>query len=41
MVWNGKLYCEEFDSHAIICNVGSGFMATDYKSFLQNPGTEG
>ena len=38
MVWDGKLCCEEFDLHAIICNVGSAFMATDYMSFLQNPG---
>ena len=31
----------EFDLHADICNVGSGFLATDYMSFLQSPGTEG
>ena len=31
----------EFDLHADICNVGSGFLSTDYMSFLQSPGTEG
>ena len=29
---------EEFALHADICNLGSGFLATDYMSFLQNPG---
>ena len=38
-VWFG--ICEEFDLHADICNVGPGFMATDYMSFLESPGTEG
>ena len=31
----------EFDLHADNCNVGSGFLATDYLSFLQSQGTEG
>ena len=31
----------EFELHADICNVGRGFLATDYMSFLQSPGTEG
>ena len=31
----------EFDLHADICNVSSGFLATDYMSFLQIPGAEG
>ena len=26
---------------AYICNLGSGFLATDYMSFLQRPCTEG
>ena len=34
MVWDGKHCCEEFDLHADICNVGSGFMGTDYMRFL-------
>ena len=38
MVW--ELCCEEFDLHADICNMGSGFRATDYMSFLQSPGTQ-
>ena len=37
----GKLCYEEFDLHADICNLGSGFLATDYSSFLQSPGTQG
>ena len=41
MVWDGKLCCKEFDLHADICNVGLGFLATDYMSFLQSLGTEG
>ena len=33
---------EEFALHADICNLGSGFLATDYiMSFLQSPGTQG
>ena len=31
----------ELDLHVDICNVGSGFLAIDYMSFLQSPGTEG
>ena len=40
MVWEGKLI-EEFAMHADICNLGSVFLATDYMSFLQSPGTQG
>ena len=32
---------EEFALHADICNLGSGFLAADYMSFLQSPGTQG
>ena len=32
---------EEFDLHANICNLGSGFLATDYMNFVLNPGTQG
>ena len=39
MVWEGKLCCEEFDLHAGILNLASGFLATEYMSFLQSPGT--
>ena len=40
------MLCEEklskkFALHADICNLSSGFLATDYISFLQSPGTEG
>ena len=41
MVGDGKHCCEEFDLHADICNVGLGFLATDYMSYLQSSGTEG
>ena len=41
MVWEENICCEEFDLHADICNLGSGFLATDYMSFLQSPGTKG
>ena len=41
MAWDGTLCCEEFDLHADICYVGSGFLATDYMSFIRNPGTKG
>ena len=41
MVWEEKLCSEEFDLHADICNLGSGFLATDYMSFLKSPGTQG
>ena len=27
--------------HADICNLGSGFLVADYKSFVQSPGTLG
>ena len=39
MAWEEKLCCEEFDLHADICNLGTGFLATDYMSFLQSPCT--
>ena len=29
---------EEFALHADMCNLGSGFLATDYMSFLQSSG---
>ena len=32
---------EEFDLHADICNLGRGFLATDYIRFVQSPGTQG
>ena len=35
MVWEGK------QIYAVICNLGSGFLATDYMCFLQSPGIEG
>ena len=41
MVSKGKLSTEEFDLHADICNLGSGFLATDYMSLLQSPSTQG
>ena len=41
MVWEEKLCCEEFDLHADICNLGSGFLATNCMSFLKGPGTQG
>ena len=31
----------EFELHTDICNVSSGFLATDYMSFLQSKGTKG
>ena len=31
---------EECASHADICNLGWGFMATDYMSFVQSTGTQ-
>ena len=40
MVWKGKL-SEELALHADICNMCSGFLATDFVSFLQSPGSEG
>ena len=40
MVWEGKSVGEEFGLHADICNLGSGFLATDYMSLLQSPGTQ-
>ena len=40
MVWEGKFVGEEFALHADICNLGSGFLAADYMSFLQSPGTQ-
>ena len=41
MAWEKKICFEEFDLHADICNLGSGFRATDYMSFLKGPGTRG
>ena len=41
MVWEEKHFFEEFDFHADICNLGSGFLETDYMSFLKGPGTKG
>ena len=38
MIWEEKLCSEDFDLHADICNLGSGFLATDYMSFLKSPG---
>ena len=32
---------QEFALHADICNLVSGFMATDYMSFHHCPGTQG
>ena len=32
---------EEFALRANICNLGLGFLATDYMSFVQSPGTRG
>ena len=32
---------DKFALLADICNLGSGFLATDYMSFLQSPGTQG
>ena len=42
-VWFGResSVSEEFALHADTCNLFSGFLATDYMSFLQSPGTEG
>ena len=36
MVWEELVCCVEFDLHADIFNLGSGFLATDYMSFLQS-----
>ena len=42
MVWERESSLgEEFVLHADICNLGSGFLATDYMSFVQSPGTQG
>ena len=42
-VWFGmeRSVSEESALHADICNLGSGFLVTDYKSFVQSPGTQG
>ena len=42
-VWFGResSFGEEFTLHADICNLSRGFLATDYMSFLQSPGTQG
>ena len=39
MVWEEKLR-EKLALCAGICNLGSGFLATDYMNVLQSPGTE-
>ena len=31
---------EESALHADICNLGCGFLETDYMSFVQSPGTQ-
>ena len=41
MVWEESTVGEEFALHANICNLGSGFLANDFISFLQNSGTQG
>ena len=41
MVGEERLNGEEFPLYADICNLGSGFLATAYMSFLQSPGTRG
>ena len=41
MVWEGSSVSDEFALHTDICNLGSGFLATDYMSFLHSPGTQG
>ena len=40
MAWEGSSVDDEFAFHADICNLGSGFLATYYMSFLQSPGTQ-
>ena len=30
-----------YSLHVDICNLGGGFLATDYMSFLQSPGIQG
>ena len=41
MVWGGRSVRGEFAFHADICNLGSGFLAVCYMSFLQSAGTQG
>ena len=44
MVTEGKLCCKEFDLDAwmqMLVILVQGFLATDYMSFLQSPGTQG
>ena len=41
MAWEGDLSGEEFAFLADVCNLGSGFLATNYMSFLQSTGTRG
>ena len=40
MVWEEKQLVRNLPCMQIICNLGSGFLATDYMSFLQSPGTQ-
>ena len=41
MVWEGKLTLGGICLHANICNLSSGFLETDYMSFLKRPGMQG
>ena len=41
MAWEEKLCCEEFELYEDICNLDSGFLETDYMSFLQSPKSQG
>ena len=41
MVWEEKSVSNKLPCMQIFCNLGSGYLATDYMSFLQIPGTEG
>ena len=42
-VWFGResSISEDFALHADICNLGSGFLTTDYMSLLQSSGIQG
>ena len=41
MPWEENSVGEKYALHADIYNLGSGFLATDYMSLLQSPGTGG
>ena len=41
MVWEGKPSWVGICLACRFCDLGSGFLATDYMSFLQSPGTQG